>query len=1158
MKYCLPIRFKKLKAAVLSIKVLLIFIFLMQALIVSATVIPKDSTNNIPGTGCTPPPPPAGGPDQTVCATTPVQTLVATATPVSGATVVWFDAASGGHIVSVPSSNIVGIITYYAEDEESGCSSLTRTPVKLTINASPSLVITNPAAVCSPATVDITAPAVTSGSSLPPASTLTYFTDVATTNQASNPGAIAAGGTYYIKAFTSSSGCSSVAPVVVTVNLTPSLSIVNPAPVCAPATIDITTPAVTSGSTFPASTAVSYYVDAATTTPIANPTAIATGGTYYIKAQTAQGCSDIKPVTVTINAVPTITPGSGPIACTSINAETVYLFYNNVTGNPTTYTLNGWTNAGFTNVTNASLPASPIPITIAAGVSASTYTANLTVKNAAGCTSATLPIMVTVNQSPQIILTSASATTGQSVCVATAITPITYVTNGATGVAVSGLPPGVNYSYVSNLLTISGSPTTSGTFSYSATTTGGSCIEQVATGIITGIPSPTITLGTNPSACFSVSAQSVFLPYTATTSSPTTYTISNWSGGGFANVTNAALPANPITINVPAGVSAGVYTATLKVANANSCSTLSYPISVIIMAAPTITLGANPSTCFASNVQTVILPYSGTTGSPTTYSISGWSSGTFANITNSPLPANPINITVPGSTTAGVYTATLYVRNAIGCTSTNYPISVVINAVPTISVTPTFPTTCGGSDGSFTVSGLTPTINYTINYSKAGIPQAPVTFPASSGGSITVSNLTMGSYTNITATTTTNCVSNAVTTFLTQPVGFTPTLGTSGAVCEGSTLSLTSTTTTGAVFNWTGPNGFTSLLQNPTRPTAVFADSGLYTVTVSVSGCVSTASIVGVVHQSPVLTINTPAPVCSPSTINITAPAITAGSTLPSGTTLSYYTNPTATIVLANPAAIAVGGNYYITALTGAGCGDTVLIPVSINITPTISITTSQTYSTNLQTSSLGVTVSAGTVTSTAGTVVNTSGNNWTISNIPTNNFATITATSPASCSQTLFVDTLIPVHPGDSFRFIATTPAAGNTYQWQVNTGSGFTDLSNNSIYSGVTTDTLNITNAPSTMYGYQYQCVITNNSVVSYSFDYPLQFAEFWEGGISSSWEDPNNWSSGTLPDSNTDVYINGGAVILNSNVSVRSVTLNPAASLTVNNGFNLTVTH
>jgi len=45
----------------------------------------------------------------------------------------------------------------------------------------------------------------------------------------------------------------------------------------------------------------------------------------------------------------------------------------------------------------------------------------------------------------------------------------------------------------------------------------------------------------------------------------------------------------------------------------------------------------------------------------------------------------------------------------------------------------------------------------------------------------------------------------------------------------------------GATYAWTGPNGFSSALQNPSITTATVGDSGAYNVTVTVNGCSSVA-----------------------------------------------------------------------------------------------------------------------------------------------------------------------------------------------------------------------------------------------------------------------------------------------------------------------------
>jgi len=88
------------------------------------------------------------------------------------------------------------------------------------------------------------------------------------------------------------------------------------------------------------------------------------------------------------------------------------------------------------------------------------------------------------------------------------------------------------------------------------------------------------------------------------------------------------------------------------------------------------------------------------------------------------------------------------------------------------------------------------------------------------------------------------------------------------------------------------------------------------------------------------------------------------------------------------------------------------------------------------------------------------------------------------------------PANPLISVNTITTQPAnasvcvAGNTsfsvlvtgygvnYQWQVNTGSGFQNISNGGIYSGAQKPVLSISGATSAMNGYTYRCIVSANT--------------------------------------------------------------------------------
>jgi|GEM_PF-3046642 len=141
---------------------------------------------------------------------------------------------------------------------------------------------------------------------------------------------------------------------------------------------------------------------------------------------------------------------------------------------------------------------------------------------------------------------------------------------------------------------------------------------------------------------------------------------------------------------------------------------------------------------------------------------------------------------------------------------------------------------------------------------------------------------------------------------------------------------------------------------------------------------------------------------------------------------------------------------------------------------------------------------------------------------------------------------------------FNADNNNAGNTYQWQLNTGAGYTNLSNNSIYSGATSYTLSIQAIPSSYANYKYRCIIQNNTNVLTGSAHMIRIVNKWTGAINNLWENPANWSCNQVPDPNTDVLINSGTVQLNSNTTIRTLTISPGATLTVTGGFNLTVTH
>jgi gliding motility-associated-like protein len=93
-------------------------------------------------------------------------------------------------------------------------------------------------------------------------------------------------------------GCDSISTLTLKVTSSPKLVITNPASVCAPETIDLTSSYITSGSDL--GLTFTYWLDSAATKPLDNPNRVSTSGIYYIKASTSGTCSSIKSVAVNI------------------------------------------------------------------------------------------------------------------------------------------------------------------------------------------------------------------------------------------------------------------------------------------------------------------------------------------------------------------------------------------------------------------------------------------------------------------------------------------------------------------------------------------------------------------------------------------------------------------------------------------------------------------------------------------------------------------------------------------------------------------------------------------------------------------------------------------------------------------------------------------
>ncbi len=422
----------------------------------------------------------------------------------------------------------------------------------VTINTNPTVVITNPTAVCFPLTVDLTAAAVTAGSTA--GLTFTYFTDAAGTIILGAPSTVAASGTYYIRG-TTVAGCSDIQPVVVTINPKPAVVISNPAAVCTPATVDLTAAAVTAGSS--AGLTFTYFTDAAGTIALGTPNAVAANGTYYIKGTTAAGCSDIQPVVVTINVSPTatISYSGSPYCATGI----------------ATATQTGQGGGTYSSTAGLSIAAATGDIDLLASTPG-TYTVTYSFTN--GICSNTTTTSVTINALP----TAAISYTGSPYCA-----------TGTATVSQSGQGGGTYSSTVGLVINVATGDidlvaSTPGTFTVTYSFNNGTCSNTTTTNI---------TLNTLPTATISYAGS----PYC--TIGTGTVTQTGQPGGIYSStaglVINAATGAIDLSASTP-----GSYTVTYSISN-GVCS-ITTTASIVINSQPTVLITNPGAVCAPSTI----------------------------------------------------------------------------------------------------------------------------------------------------------------------------------------------------------------------------------------------------------------------------------------------------------------------------------------------------------------------------------------------------------------------------------------------------------------------------------------------------------------------------------------------------------------------------
>lgn len=263
------------------------------------------------------------------------------------------------------------------------------------------------------------------------------------------------------------------------------------------------------------------------------------------------------------------------------------------------------------------------------------------------------------------------------------------------------------------------------------------------------------------------------------------------------------------------------------------------------------------------------------------------------------------NLVVGGtSVAAGAPCPTLVAPTATGASiCSNSSASLTATSAQTGSILKWYDVATGGSSlftgSSFTTPVLSTTTSYWVQDSVSGCPAGPRTEVV-----VTISG--------------------------TAP---TVTAGSNSAICAGGTINLTANTVAGAVYGWTGPNSFTSAVQNPSIPSATALASGVYTLSITAGGCnAATGTVNVIVNALPTVNAGVDKSVCTGSSVTLAALGANTYTWSPA-TGLSSATGNTVT---ANPTATTT---YTVSGTDANGCVGTDMVLVTVNPLPVVTIT---------------------------------------------------------------------------------------------------------------------------------------------------------------------------------------------------------------------------
>jgi gliding motility-associated-like protein len=374
---------------------------------------------------------------------------------------------------------------------------------------------------------------------------------------------------------------------------------------------------------------------------------------------------------------------------------------------------------------------------------------------------------------------------------------------------------------------------------YVQTTLNGCISSRTKVGVKVN-PIPSITSALTASTCSGTA-----LNYTITSDIAANYSWSRAAVPGISNATVTNGTANPINETLINTTDTAINVTYLITPVATGCSGSAANLMVTVYPAVVVTSAKSQTACNQIPVNyTVSFSYP-----PDSFS---WSRGQVNGISNPPVSnqADPaIQEQLTNTTTKPIVADYIFTINSSNCPPPAFDLPVTV--YPTAHITSARRIVlCSGTPLSYLIQSDVDSVTFTWSRpATAGVNNPAKTNQTSPTILDTLVNTTHANVDVLyTITPIVNGCPGASFTFIVAvtPPSPTPVANSNSPICLNSTIKLNTAPVNGATFSWTGPNGFSSTLQNPTISNATKANAGNYVLTINSDGCNSLPDTVNV------------------------------------------------------------------------------------------------------------------------------------------------------------------------------------------------------------------------------------------------------------------------------------------------------------------------